>query len=173
MDYIAQAIGIAAMCFNILCFQAKEKKKLAAVQTVGTTLFFTHYLLLGAYSGAASNIISATQDLMIVTMKKPRKWPMYIFIGFTLTIYVLNFAVFGVEFNIGNVLLNLLPTISSVLFTIAFFTGDGNMVRKCVYICSPCWLLYNIFNGSIGGIICECFVIISTTIALIRFRGKK
>ena len=52
--------------------------------------------------------------------------------------------------------------------TIAFAGDNAKVIRLAGFINSPCWLVYNIFNYAIGGILCETFALVSITSALIR-----
>lgn len=52
--------------------------------------------------------------------------------------------------------------------TLAFAGNDAKIIRLSGFISSPCWLVYNIFNNAIGGMICEIITLISIISALIR-----
>ena len=54
--------------------------------------------------------------------------------------------------------------------TIAMYSDNGKYIRMAqLFISSPCWLIYNFVSGTIGGVICEVFVIASTVISIIRY----
>ena len=82
--------------------------------------------------------------------------------------YVLSFTVFGTEFNVRNAIVELLPVIGMIAMTFGFARGTAGAIRICSFITSPSWLIYNCFNLSIGGILCEAFSLISSTSAIIR-----
>ena len=52
--------------------------------------------------------------------------------------------------------------------TLAFAGNDAKIIRLSGFISSPCWLVYNIFNNAIGGMLCEIITLISIISALIR-----
>jgi len=88
---------------------------------------------------------------------------------------VLSFALFGTELNPKNLILELLPVIGMSAMTIAFAGNNAKVIRLSGFISSPSWLIYNIFNNAIGGILCESFGLVSIISSLIRIDilGKK
>ena len=55
--------------------------------------------------------------------------------------------------------------------SVGMWTNNFRNIRYCqLFAISPTWLIHNILVFSIGGIITEIFTIISTVIALLRFR---
>lgn len=55
--------------------------------------------------------------------------------------------------------------------TVVFWRNNAKHIR--IYqltVGSPFWLIHNIINFSIGGIITEVFNLISTAISMLRFR---
>ncbi len=52
--------------------------------------------------------------------------------------------------------------------TLAFAGNNAKIIRLAGFISSPCWLVYNIFNNAIGGMICEIITLVSIISALIR-----
>jgi hypothetical protein len=57
--------------------------------------------------------------------------------------------------------------------TVTMYIGNAKLIRlvQIAYI-SPAWMTSNIITFSIGGILCETFNIISSTVALFRFRKE-
>ena len=171
MDFWIQAIGIVAMALNIIAFQFKNKRTLLLIICVGSSLFSINMFLLGAITGAIMNVLSVVRSLVYVDKDKlpiPVKWVNAMFIVAYLISYVLSFAVFGTEPILKNFILELLPIIAMTAMTFAFAADNSKTVRLAGFINSPCWLIYNICNLAIGGIICEVFALVSITSALIR-----
>jgi len=57
MEILGHVIGFIALALFVWSYQLHEKKKLIVVQTVGTALMCLQYILIGAYSGFALNIV--------------------------------------------------------------------------------------------------------------------
>ena len=60
-----------------------------------------------------------------------------------------------------------------LLTTVSNWFQSEKKIRFLTFPSSPCWLIYNILNGSVAGIITEIFVMSSLIIAIIRFDLKK
>ena len=46
---------------------------------------------------------------------------------------------------------------------------DETKIRLITFPSSPCWLVYNVFEKSVAGIVTECIVMSSIIIAIIRY----
>lgn len=72
-----------------------------------------------------------------------------------------------------NFVLELLPTLTMTVSTRAFACSAA-VIRRCAFVSSPCWLIYNCVNGSIGGVVCEGLGLTSATTGMLRLdRGSK
>ncbi len=168
-EIIAQIIGIIGMIIFILSFQVKENKKLVLIQGIGGFMFFLNFILIGAVAGALFNLAVTVRGLLL--MKNPKKvWKIVV-----IELLLLASIIFSLVVNWGSVLQIILALLVYIgLATISFFMwkGNGTHIRICqVAITSPAWLIHNIFNFTIGGLICETFNIISVIVSFIRY-GK-
>ena len=171
MEFWIQAIGIVAMATNISAYQIKSKRGLLLCLCMGSALFSVNLFLLGAVTGGIMNVLSVVRSLVYVDKDKlpiPVKWVNAMFIVAYLISYVLSFTLFGTEPILKNFILEILPIISMIAMTFAFAADNSKAVRLAGFVSSPCWLIYNIFNLAIGGILCEVFTLVSITSALIR-----
>lgn len=158
---IAQAIGIVAMVICISSFQFKKNKHLFLVQGISSTLFFIHYLLLGQEAGAFMNLLSILRSICLnVKILRNRVLEILLILGF-LAIAIVTYSNW----------LTILILIAQIGGTIVFWQNNAKRIRIFqLSVSSPCWLIHNVFNFSIGGIITEVFNIISTAVSMIRFR---
>ena len=178
MEFWIQAIGIVAMTLNISAYQFKSKRNLLLCLCMGSALFSVNLFLLGAVTGAIMNVLSVIRSLVYVKLDRLSisvKWVNIMFIVAYLISYALSFTVFGIEPTVKNFILELLPIIAMISMTIAFAGNNAKIIRLSGFISSPCWLVYNIFNNAIGGMLCEIITLVSITSALIRIDilGKK
>ena len=60
-----------------------------------------------------------------------------------------------------------------IINTVAIASPNPQFVRKSILISSPLVLLYNVFVFSLGGIVYESIVIISSVIGIIRYKNNK
>ena len=171
----AQAIGIIAMAFNTLSYQQKNRSTVIAMQMIGTFLFCINFYMLGATMGCILNALAAFRALIFLNKEKVHADHWGWFAGF-LAVYALSYAmtftVFGTEPTLRNLILEFLPLIGMVAITISFRLSDAKAIRKYALISSPCWLIYNIANFSIGAIICEVLSLCSILIGMLRLDRK-
>ena len=176
MDLIAQAIGLAAMAFNILSYQQKTRGKVIAFQLVGSVLFSINFFLLGAIAGALLNVISAIRAIVFLKKDALRAdHPLWLagFVISFLASYALTFTVFGKDVTTLNLIVEFLPVIGMTATTWSFRLKDASAIRKFGLISSPSWLVYNIASFSIGAIICEVLSLSSILIGMRRLDSKK
>lgn len=69
--------------------------------------------------------------------------------------------------------ISLLMIAAVALNTVSFSFTEPKLVRTTILISSPLLLVYNILNGSIGGVINELFTEISSVVGIIRYDIKK
>lgn len=175
-EIIAQAIGIAAMAFNIISYQGKKQSTVILLQLFGGTLFAVNYLMIGASVGGILNIIGAVRAIVFLfkdRLKTNRLPWLIVFIASYLTVYVLNFTVFGKDINAFNLIVEVLPVIGMVALNIGYRMKNAAAVRKCALISSPAWLTYNIVVVSWGAILCEVFSLISILVGIFRHDKAK
>ncbi len=170
-EIVAQGIGIVAMTINMLSFQQKEQRKLILMQFFGTALFAVNMFMLGAIVGGLLNLIGAFRAIVYSNKKKFRADSKWWIVGFTclyMLSYVLTFAVFGKEPTAKNFVIEFLPIIAMLATNIGFACKDAKAARILGLISCPPWLIYNIFNFVLGGMICDTLTMISIIIGMIR-----
>lgn len=176
MILTAQIIGIFAMAAIILSFQFKNKRAVLACQLIGSALFAVNMYMLGAFVGAILNTVGIVRALVYM-QKEKIKIPIAIinslFLISFVAAYVLVFTVFDKSPTLFNLAIEFLPIIGMSAVTIGFSKTDSKSIRIFALINSPCWLIYNCFNFTIGGILCEVISLVSIISAMIRIDSKK
>ena len=64
--------------------------------------------------------------------------------------------------------ISILVVLAKLISSVALGIKNPRVIRILNLISNPCWLAYNIYVGSIAGIITDSLVIISVLIAVIR-----
>lgn len=175
IEIVAQIIGFAGMAMNCLSYQAKTKCSLILMQLFGALFFVLHFGLLGAVMGCMLNLVAVGRSLVFTFPDKTKaNHPLWLtlFVVIYASSYVLTFTVFQESVTLPNLLLQLLPPIAMIFSTVSFRTKNAGTVRKLCLGCSPLWLIYNIFNFSISGILTESISIISIVTGMIRLDRK-
>ena len=161
VEIVAQIIGIVAATINILSFQCKKKHHLFVLIGIGSQLFAVNFLLLGAYASAIYNIISIIRSSLALSNKTFNKKSFF----FLCVLYVAG-LVFAYD-NLWSIVLFVAQIVQT--YAMWFMTGSG--IRKSqYYFVSPVWIVNNIIVFSIGGILCELFMMTSAFISYLRFR---
>lgn len=168
MYILAQIVGIIAGALCILSFQQNKHKNIIALQLSGGIAFTIHFILLGAYTGAAMNLIDILRSIVFINRGKKwadHIWWVFVFSGLCVLSCILTW--------IGP--LSLLPMGAMILTTISFYLQSPKLVRRVALPASPLWIIYNIATKSLGGIITEAFNICSIIIAMFRhdFKSKE
>ncbi len=175
-EIIAQAIGIVAMALNILSFQQKVQRNIIIMQFFGASLFAVNMFMIGATVGGFLNLLGALRAIVFANKEKFRAdkiiW-VHFFNAMYLVSYIVTFAVFGKEPTFINFVIEFLPIIGMVASGIGFYLSEAKTVRKLGLVSSPSWLVYNIYNMAVGGIICEILAMVSIVIGMIRHDMKK
>ena len=76
-DFIVQVIGFLAIAMNILAVQFNSHWKIMFFKSLGSFLFALQYLLLGAFTGMAMDIIGVIRNFIFagnVKKGKSNKW---------------------------------------------------------------------------------------------------
>ncbi|MBQ8892810.1 MAG: YgjV family protein [Clostridia bacterium] len=173
---IAQVISIIAMTIALLSFQQKTQKRILLLQFCSSSLFVIHFFMIGALTGCLLNLVGIFRAAVFANRGK--KWANHIawpilFVALFFGVYLLNFTVLGLTPTVGNLLIELLPTLGMFSTTVSFRMEKAAQVRVFSLISAPLWLTYNIINFSIGGILTELFSAISILVGMLRLDLKK
>lgn len=162
---IAQVCGIIGLVIIVCSFQCKQNRNFFIMQGTGSFMFFLNFILIGAYGGAFFNLSNLLRGLLFSDGKK-KKWKLII----VEIAYTLCFAFSIVlDHSPWSIFLVALPFSALVIMSVFMYIGNSRHIRyfQIAYM-SPTWIFHNIFNFSLGGLICECFNMVSSLIYCIR-----
>lgn len=164
-DIIAQAFGIIGMIIIISSFQCRSNKTFFLMQGTGGSMFVINFLLIGAFGGALFNFANLIRGLLFSKNSK-KSWKLAI----VEALYAVCFAVSCfLNSDPWQILLTAIPCIGLLIISVFMWQGDPRRIRYAQIACSsPTWIVHNIFNFSLGGLICECFNMVSSAIFLVR-----
>lgn len=162
IETVAQIVGFGGAALNGLSFQQKKRKGIIGVQIGAAVLFIIHYILLGAYTGAALNFIGLLRSIVFINNDK--KWAKSpVWLGVFVVISAVSSVLTWVDWY------SVLPAAAMILTTVSYWLKSETKIRLVTFPSSPCWLIYNIITGSVAGIITECIVMSSLIIAIVRY----
>ena len=167
-EIIGQAFGILGLIVIVMSFQCKQNKNFFLMQGLGSLLFFVNYILIGAVAGALFNLTNLLRGFLF--MKEDY--------GKIKAIAISVLYAGCLAFSFTQPGMTTLITVVSVilgltLIAMTFFMMKGNSrhIRYFqVSLMSPAWIVYNVINFTLGGILCESFNMVSSVIFLIRTR---
>ena len=164
---IGQMVGVVASLLIVSSFQAKKRLSLLLIQTASCIFWAIHFFMIGQATGSILNLICVVRNL-IYAKKNDWKWAGTI--ASPISFVVLSMVVPMLTYQ--NIF-SIIPMIGNSISSIAFFLNKERTIRILSIFVSVCWLLYNISAFSVPGIITETSILISITVALIRFRKQK
>ena len=165
LDIFIQAVGVVAMFFSVFSYQMNRHKQIMFMQIVATGLFGLLYFMLGAITGMAACAIGVVRGF--VFYHKDKKWARWN--GF-IVLFIIAFIISGILTWQGP--LSVLMIVAFVLSTFSFSFTKPMLVRATILISSPMMLVFDILTGSIGGIINEILVEVSSVVGLLRYDIK-
>lgn len=168
IDIIAQIFGIIGLIIIVFSFQAKTNRNFFLMQGIGSFMFFINFIMIGAYAGALFNLTNLVRGLLF---SKEDKKPSKLIITVLLYTLCMVFSLFFIWGDWFGVFISLLPYIALVIMSVLMWLGNATHIKIFqFFIMSPSWIVHNIFNFSLGGIICESLNMVSVVVAFARYR---
>ena len=144
---LAYIFGIGAMIALFSIYQQASRKRLLVSKLIADVCWVIHYLCLGAYGGAIPNFVGIFRELVFVN-RENKKWA--------------NLPVWPLVFILTNLLLG------SAFVTVALWLKKPILTKILSFPVSTAFLIYDIFVGSVIGVISESISLVSIIIALIK-----
>ena len=162
---VIQAVGLIAAGIYSLSYQFKDNKTLFRIQFASFICFSLHFILLGAVTGAVSNLINLVRSYFLGSNneKLHSKWAC----AFICLLLVLA-CIFTWDGPIS-----LLPVIANGAVTIGGFLNSEKKLRLImIFINAPCWITHDVIVGSWSGALDETIVLIAVIISIFRLGWK-
>ena len=169
MDILIEVLGAFGILFAVLAFQCKKHHRVITYRNLNMIFFAGQYLLLGAYTGMAMNILSIGRNMIFSAQVKRQKST-----RLSITVFCVIYLVAGVLTWEGAK--SILLITAKFISTAAYGNKNLLIMRLLVLFTSSSWLVYNLFVGSYAGMLCEVLTLISILISLYRDHlphGKK
>ncbi len=162
VQVIAQIVGIAGMVTVVVMYLGRQRKTILLSRCIGDILWFTHYLLIGANSGAALNVVGLCRETVFLNKGK-KKWAshpfwLYFFLGITICSCLLTWE--------GPI--SLLPMAGSCSAVLSFWCTKPIHIRLLAIPVQILWLLYGVlpFHPSIQTVLCNSFALVTIGVGL-------
>ena len=161
--FIGQILGVIAIFIGFITYQIKSQSRLLLVQSSLALIFSIHYLLLGAYSGMAMNIVAVIRNFSYDRRLKNRIESKVIPVFFVVLQAIMCALTWEAWYSVF-ILLGLCGNTYCMSFK------SSQNIRKSILVTCPLVFTYNVFAGSIGGSIFEAVAFTSGLIGIIRKR---
>lgn len=165
-EIFIQLIGVLGAVFGFIAYQKNEHKKIMIYKTLCELMFALQYILLGAYTGVAMNVIGCVRNLVFARQVKRNKST-----AAGILLFSLLLAAAGALTWTGPVCL--LAIAGKIFTTLAYGMKTPQRVRLLTLPSSGCWLIYDAICRSLGGIVTESVAVISIVVAEVRFHKGK
>ena len=160
-QFFIQFIGVVALIFALLIFQVDNRKSMLKYHTVASLFFSIHYFLLGAYTGSTVAAVNIFRNYSFFKFENRK---------FSWLLPLLFIAVFLVVIALSwQGWISILPMISAVCGTLAFWQDKPRLIRIFSFIITPVWLIYDALVGSYPGMIAEFIILSSDVVGVCRY----
>jgi len=166
MEILGHVIGFIALALFVWSYQLHEKKKLIVVQTVGTALMCLQYILIGAYSGFALNIVCLIRNGLYY--RRDLRGKRGIVLPLILAAIMVVLSVFA-----WDGLHSILILAGLAINTVCMGIFDTQNLRKSVVLTCSLNAVYNAIAGAPFAVINESFSVVSSIIGIIRANRSK
>jgi hypothetical protein len=166
MVILSYVFGILGILVSFIIYQQKTRGGLLVSKLIGDAIWFVHYVLIGAYTGAAISIIAIVREL--VFMHREKKWansPLWLVLFLALS------ALSGVI--TWKNLYSIFPCVASALAVISFWIGKPRLSRILAYPITISMLTYNVASLAYLAIANEALSLVSAVIGNIRYDFAK
>lgn len=163
MDLLAQIIGTLVIVTNIIAMQMENKKQIIFMIVLGNFFSAISFILLNRYSGAIICLFAIAQTFINRKYEDKEQKVPNIIIG----IYIIISIILGtITFK---KLIDVLPIICSILFTITILQEKEKNIRIVSLINISLWLIYDILGKAYTPAISDLMMAISIITAMYRY----
>lgn len=162
---VGQFLSVLAVIIGFISFQMKTPKSMLVFQMATSLIFSAHYLLIGAMTAMALNLIAAIKYVCYYIRDRRSKKGLFEPIFFTVLVIITSLLSWDSWYS-AFIMVGL------VINSISFALPNAQLIRKFNLIKAPLCLVYNIAVFSTGGIFYETFTFISSIIGIFSNRKK-
>lgn len=158
----AQLFGLGAMTALFCIYQQTERRKMLVCKLIADICWVIHYALLGGTAGMIPNFIGIFRELVFVNRENKKwadKW-------FWPVLFILCSWTLGL--STCERLVDLLPIMASTFVTISLWLKNPKLTKLITLPVSAAFIIYDLYAGSVVGIINESLSIVSILISFIK-----
>ena len=154
ITFIGQAIWFIALVFVFFAFKETNDRKLIILLAIGSWIWALHFSLLWLVAAAAINAFDVAKNCISLKYKKNTYW---------ISFFIISYTLIGiVSFLITKNPISLLPTLTSIIWSIAVFVFHGIKLRLLMLSTLFIWFAYNFAGNSYAGMLSDFALIWAT-----------
>lgn len=159
---LAQIFGLLGALSMLVSNWQKTRNKVLTFLIFDSLFYFIQYILLGALSGAFTNIVGLLRTITFKYKDKHKLLQSKITLLIISTVYVL----IGI-FTYNN-LTSIFPVVASIVYSIVLWQNDVKKIRIGTSVMMLSWLIYNIAVGAYLSAVVEGVLLVSSVTAIIK-----
>jgi len=161
MYIVGQILGIIAVILGFICFQMKSPRVILIFQIIVASVFVVHYICIGSMTAMALNIVAAVQCVCYYFRDKKGSKGLFLPIFFSVVMVIASILTWGEWYSVF-IMTGLVVNAVSLSFS------SAHKIRVAMLIKAPLCLIYNVLAGSIGGVIYESALLVSSVVGIIK-----
>ena len=158
----AQIFGILGAISMLISNWQKTRNKMLSFLILDSICYFMQYILLGALSGAFTNIVGLIRTLIFKYKNKYK----ILNNNITLILILLIYLLVGILSYDG--LISMLPVVASIIYTSVLWQNNITIIRIGTFIMILACFIYNIAVKAYMGALVEGVLLISSILAIIN-----
>ena len=168
MAYIvSQVCAVVSLILLSATFYLKNKKTIIFLVATRGVVCVLQFLLLGAYSGAATYIVCIIQGIWFYINEKNGKTKDYVSLFSLIGLFVIACVLTYQDWT------SILPAFAMIVYCYSVWQPSIKLYRWLSMIISPCMLAYNIIYRSLFGIITEAIIYVIEIVSITLLYTKK
>lgn len=168
LEIIATVIGGIAAAIYVASYQCKKRKWILFLGALSRVLFILQYILLGAFSGAALDLIAILAALVAGKKDHPTVKKLLVPI-----IAVIHAAILVTSILLYQSWYDIFVLLAATFCVAALWFTKERIIRAVSFLSSPCWLVYNLSSKAYFSAVSDSFAILSLLIAIWRYDIRK
>lgn len=162
LDILPHILGATALIIWVISLQLSQKYKMLFLQLISNVFYGLQYSLLGLFSASSMNLVSIVRCYIFGIDSKKEKvtplWLLGVFVSAILLLALIN----------CKTLLDIVPIISALLFTISSWQKSTTIICISCLIAALFLAFYNFIVGAYINLAGNVFEITSAIIAIVR-----
>lgn len=158
MKQIAQIFGFLAICCSLIIYSRNDRKKLLTFKCIQDICWCSHYLLLSAWSAAATSALCISRSLVFYKSRekgKSGKMMLFLYLGLYAISALLTW----------KSIFSIFPAVSSSFSTVAFWMKNPKHTKLLAICAATCTLIYNLTTAHSLSVYIGVAITVSTSVS--------